>query len=78
MDVLYEDYIFHSIEVLAPLLLSLHDGQELPIVHVVVLLSTYSYNRVEVDRFENPKSVLLVENAGYGHSACICRQNNRL
>jgi len=58
-----------SLEVVAPLLLSLHDGQELPSIRVVVLFGTSAFSRVEVKRSENPESIILVENAGYGEAA---------
>jgi hypothetical protein len=67
-----------SRKVVAPLLHSLPDGQELLIVHVIVLFCACIFSRVEVDRFENPETVILVENAKYGRAACIGLQNNRL
>jgi hypothetical protein len=78
MVALYEDLMVRSLEVVAPLLQSLHDGQELSIVRVVVLFGTCAFPRVEVDWSENPETVILVENAGYGQAACIGLQNNRL
>jgi len=78
MVALYEDLIIRSLEVLAPLLDSLQDGQELPIVRVVVLFGTCAFSRVEVDRSENLETVILVENAGSGEATCIALQNNRL
>jgi len=78
MVALYEDLMIRSLEVVVPLLQSLHNGQELPIVRVVVLFGTYSFSRVDVDRSENTETVTVVENAGYGKAACISLQNNRL
>jgi hypothetical protein len=65
MVALYEDLVIRSLEGVAPLLHCLHDGQELPIVRVVVLFGTCAFSRVEVDRFDNPETVILVENARY-------------
>jgi len=70
--------MIRSLEVEAPLLHSLHNGQEIPIVCVVVLFGTCAFSRVEVYRSENPKTVILVENVGYGEAACIGLHNNRL
>jgi len=78
MVVLYEDLMIHSLKVVAPLLHSPHDGQDFPIVSVVVLFSTFAFSRVEVDRSENPETVIPVENASHGETACIGLQNNRL
>jgi len=78
MVALYEDLMIRSLEVVAPLHHSLHDGQELPIVRVVVLFGTCAFLRVEVDRSENPETVILVENAGYREAASIGLQNNQL
>jgi len=78
MVALYEDLMIRSLEVVAPLLHSLHDGQELPIVHVLVLFGTCGFSRAEVDWSENPETVILVVNAGYGEATCVGLQNNRL
>jgi hypothetical protein len=68
MVAMYEDLMIRSLEVVARLLHSLHDGQELPIVHVVVLFGTSAFSRVEVNRSGNRETVILVENAGYGEA----------
>jgi len=78
MVTLYKDIMISPHEVVAPLLHSLHDGQELPIVSVVVLFGTCAFSRVEVDQSENRKTVVLVENSGYGVAACVGLQNNWL
>jgi hypothetical protein len=78
MVALYEDIVIRSLEVVAPLLHSRHDGQELLIVRVLVLFGTCAFWRVEVDWSVNPETVILVENAGYGEAACIGLRNNRL
>ena len=78
MFALNEDHMIRSLEVVAPLLLSLHDGQELPMVCVVVLFGTCAFSRVEVDQSGNPENVILVENASYGETACIGLQNDWL
>jgi hypothetical protein len=78
MVALYEDLMIGSLEGVAPLLHRLHDGQEHPIVHVVVLFATCAFSTVSVDHSENPKTIILIENAGYGKAACIGQQNNQL
>jgi hypothetical protein len=60
MVALYEDLMIHSLEVVAPLLHSPHDGQELLIVHVVVLFGTCAFSRVELDRSDIPETVISV------------------
>jgi hypothetical protein len=64
MVALYEDLMIRSRKVVAPLVDSLHNRQEVPIVRVVVLLGTCACSRVEVGRSENSETVILVENAG--------------
>jgi len=76
MVALYEDIMICSLQIVAPLFHSLDDGQELPIVRVVVLFSICALSRIEVDCSENPETVILVKNAGYGEAACIGLQNN--
>jgi len=70
-----QDGNFHwwcrALQVVTPLDHSLQDGIFLLIVHVVALLCTWAFSRVEVDRAENPQTVVQVENAGYGEAACI-------
>jgi len=78
MVALYEDLMIRSLQVVAPLLHSLHDGLDLPIVRVVVLFGTCPFWSVEVDRSENPETVILVEKPVYGEAACIALQNNQL
>jgi len=78
MVALYGDLMIRSLEVVAPLVDGLHDGQELPIVCVTVLFGTCAFWRVEVDRSENPETVILVQNTGYGEDVCIGLQNNQL
>jgi len=78
MVALYENLMIRSLEVVAPLLHSLYARQELPNVRVGVLFGTCAFSRVEVDRSENPETVVRVENAGYGEAACIGLQNNQL
>lgn len=70
--------MIYSLAVVAPLLCGLHNGQELLIVSVVVLLSTCAFSTLNVEQFENLKTVILVEYAGYGKAACIGLQNTRL
>jgi hypothetical protein len=77
MVTLYEDLMVRSIEGVAPLNDSLHNGEELPIVHVVVLFGTCAFPILEVDWSENPETVMLVENAGCGEAAYIVLQTNR-
>jgi len=77
MVALYENHMIRSLKVVTPLLHSLHDGQELSTIRVVVLFGTCAFSRVEVDRTENPETVILVENARYGEAACIGQQNNQ-
>ena len=78
MVALYEDLMTRSLEVVAPLLHSLHNGQEFPIVRIVVLFGTCAFSREEVDWSVNPETVILVENASYGEATCIGLKNNRL
>jgi hypothetical protein len=78
MVALYKDLMIRTLEVVAPWVHSLHDGQELQIVYVIVRFGTSAFSRVEVDLCENPETFLLVENAGYCQTACIGLQNNRL
>jgi hypothetical protein len=75
---LFEDLMIRSIQVVVPLLQSLHDGQELPILRVIVLFRTCAFSRVEVDFSDNAETVILVKNSGYSEGACISLQNNRL
>ena len=77
MIAMYEDLMIWSLEVVVPLLHSVHNGQDLPIVRVVVLFGTLEISAVEVDRSENPENIVLVENAGNGEAACISLQNNQ-
>jgi len=45
---------------------------------VVVLFGIGAFSRVEVDRWEDPESVELIENAGDCEAAGIGRQNDQL
>ena len=67
-----------SLEVVAPLLHSLHAVQEIPIVCILVLFGICALLRVKVEWFENPKTVIRVEDARYGEAASIGLQNNAL
>jgi len=78
MVTLYEDVMIHSLEVVTPLLHTHHDDQWFLVVHVLLRFSTWVFLRVEVHRSENPKTVLLVKNTGYGEAACIDLLNNLL
>lgn len=78
MVALYEIIMTRSLTVVAPLLYSLHDGQELPIICVIVVFRTCAFSRVEVDRFPNSETVILVDHAGYGKAACIRLSNHQL
>ena len=77
MVALYEDLMIHSLQVVTPLLQSLHDGQELQIISVVVLLGTWAFSEVEADWFENSETIILVENTGDGEAAYIGLQRNQ-
>jgi hypothetical protein len=72
------DLLVRSLDVVAPLIQCLHDGQELLIVHVVVLFRTCAFPRVEVEWSENPETVIIVENADYPEAASIGLLHNRL
>jgi hypothetical protein len=43
MVALCEDLLIGSLQIVAPLLHSLYDAQELPIVHVIVLFGTSAF-----------------------------------
>jgi len=66
MVALYKDLVIRSLEVVTPLLHSLHNGQEVPIARVAVLFGTRAYSGGEVDWSENAETFVLVENAGSG------------
>ena len=78
MVTFYHDLMIRFLEVVVPLLYSLHHDQEHPIIYVMVQFGTCRFLRVDVDRSENRETLILVENAGYGEAACISQQNNRL
>jgi hypothetical protein len=50
MVALYVDLMIRFLEVVAPLLPSLHNGQELPMVRGVVLFGTWAFSSIDVDR----------------------------
>lgn len=75
---MYEDLIIPSHKVVVPLLNSLNDAQELPILHGVVMFGRCAFSRAEVDPCEQLETLIQVENAGNREVADFDRQSERL
>jgi hypothetical protein len=72
-----QDLVIGALEIVSPLFQCLDNCEDLPIVSVVVLFSGRVFSRVEIDWAKNPKSVVLVKDAGDCTAACIGLQNDR-
>jgi len=72
-----QDLVIGAVQIVSPLFHCLDNRQELPIVRVVVLFGGGAFSRVEMDWAKNPKSAVLVEDAGDREAACIGLQNGR-
>jgi hypothetical protein len=77
MVALDQNLVVGALEIVSPLFHCLDNCQELPIVHVVGLFGGTVFSRVEIDWAKNPKSVVLVKDAGECEAACIGLQNDR-
>ena len=73
-----EDLMSYSLEVGMPIVHSVHDGQEVPIIHVTVLFRTWTLSRVECYKSDEVKTVVLVDNAGHGDALRITVINTPL
>ena len=72
-----QDLLIGALEIVSPLFHFLQNGQELPMVQVIVLFGGGAFPRVKIDWAKNPESIVLVKDAGDCEAACIGLQNDR-
>jgi len=54
-----------------------HDGQQLPIISVPILWGCRALTGVDIDRLENPETVVLIETARNSDSTRVHLENDR-
>jgi len=67
-----------AFEVVPPLFHRFHNGQELPIVSIVVLFGRGAFSGIEGDRPKSSEPIVLVEDASNCKAACISLQDDWL
>jgi hypothetical protein len=75
---LHLDIVFSALEEMPPLLLCVHNGQQLLIICVIILFSWRALPVLTIDWPENLKNIPLNENAGNWESILANWVNNQL